>query len=571
MRPIIQTPRLCPIKMVPVELPTDPRIHQYNYLSDWYSNLFLDGEDRQFYAQKWQMGDRIRLQFNISTDEYVYLQVLDCYGVVKQTIYPYAMYDLVNNTDRATGTHMYLHYFRFTFGQYNLPEGYYWLVLHAGEDGNDAEEISEPLHLAADHYGTILLQGRNDRNSKDCVFEQTNCIFNLRAEGAIGRPSPEFEYTGYKDQGNRRTKLSAEDGRSFELGFDQIPDWLHDKISSLIICDYLVIEDTRYALDDSSKWDTENTPLRSPSITIWEADPDAATTSYNAGTLTLATLPVAYPYAVQGLYMGINAPNIRLAQNTVIFNDAGRTAFIAALNAARTDLELDGTFQLTGQDLQYVNATNEYYTQVSVSILTNYTTYTFTGVPAGGVINLGARNANVVIAWGDGSTIAFGTGSQAVSVQHVYAASGTYTAYVFGLLGSLILGSPYLTAIGGSFVGLTFLSLVGTGLTTFNATVLGDSFDTLRTLEIRNGSLFSVTNFDSVNFFALNSVNFSANGLNSTQVSNIILAVDNYSSTNGVNPGGLSVNAQVPFGVSISYPASNAVSRLRSRGWTVNY
>lgn len=586
MRPIIQVPRLNPINFRPNIQPDDNRIHSRGMLQDLYYNRIHEWEDKYQWFLPCQTDDPQRLQFNISIDENVKIELINCYGQVQATYSPMTVFELQGNRDDILDSQLYTHYFIFDFA--GIAEGYYYLLLTAGDGtpDNTKQELSEPVHIAATHPDTRLISYRANKNTSDpVIFEQTNCIFNLRLNGVVKTALPDFESNSYKNQRNNTTQVYYQPSRTYEIFFDLIPDYIHDTLNFALGLDYVLIDNIQYALDEGAKWEngiTDNAPLRSPSIVLRESDPHAGTIDRTIGALLLVSLPKDYPFALQALGMGIRTPNIDLLPfPRILRSDGDRDLLILFLNALRAGLGLDGTFTYTttafSYDVYYNNTALETYAVASRRLAFNLTGLS---ISVSALVNstfaFGFTQGLITVAWGDGSpAFNYTAGSSSVTAGHSYA-NGNYTAQIFGSFESLITfdstTGSYLANITGLLpTGLKELSLSGTSITTFNANVLANTTNTLAVLILKSGSLTTVSNLPNYTFFLLKKISFSLNRLPTSQVNDLVNAVNINTTNAGLYSGRLDLNNQTPPVGNLSVSAQFARTNLRNNYlWTVN-
>ena len=583
MRPIIQVPRLNPINFRPNIQPDDNRIHSRGMLQDLYYNRIREWEDKYQWCLPFQNDDKIRLQFNISTDENVKLELINCYGQVEATYFAGNVFDLAGNNDKVTGAHLYNHYFQFSFT--DIAQGVYYLLLTAGNVPLDTKQsLSEPIHIAPVHLDTQLVSYRGDHNTTDpVIFEQTNCIFYLRVPGIVKRALPDFDSNSYKNQANNTTQIYFKAGRTYEVFFDRIPDYLHDTLNFAIGLDYVTIDNVRFALDEGARWEegvTDNAPLRSPSIVLRESDPHAGTIDRTVGPLLLAQLPKDYPYALQTLGMGIQSANISLlVLPRIIRSDSNRDSLLAFLQGLRAGLGLEGSFSIAtntfSYDLYYNNADNEIYGVASRTIaFPNISMGISANVLANQRLVFSFTQGLITVDWGDSSLpLNYSASSVGTNVAHNYNI-GTYTAQVFGeyeSFGANVGESGAITTITGLFPSrLKALNISGSRITTFNVNTLSLATN-LAVLIIRQGILTTVSNLSAYVFYFLKTVSFSLNALGLSQVNALLISVNGNATSAGLTQGRLDLNSQTPPVTVTNISALQAKNNLQNNLlWTVN-
>ena len=607
--PIIEKPRLSPIHFRPVILPdlstaqpggfssgfspgfglpaqNPSRYHIRHYLDDWFSNTIREWEEKVGYCQKVQRNDKMRLQFHVTNNDSVALLLIDCKGNTVNGWEPALTVAIAGNTEPYTNQPLTTYQFNFRIEDISTPidDGVYYLLLQVMTGEVATQEISEPIFIADDFPGTIVLDYTNNTNDYNCIFEQTGVVFSLRVEGDMPpvKLIPTSTDTSYTNQEGTVSKLYGQPGRTFSLiiggqsatqQYPGIPPYLYDKINGALLCDSWSIDGVEYVKDEGAKWaveEVEQYPMVASSIVIREADPDRATFTLGPAVLTIVTLPATYPYALGDIFIGKASANTAVAQMRVIHNSGDRTALLAELNTNAPTYGLDGTFAYVGNDLVYNNAESEYYRAAAVTVYTTYFTYTVAPATANYSTDLNYQGAGIVD-WGDTNLDEIDAATL-LDYNHVYATAGTYTVTVFYLTGFVIdIEEPYMTAIAGTLPAqLNSLQLYGNLTTAFDCLMLNNCANTLTTLVIANTHLNSFTDFNIVPFTVLNYIQLGLNYLSSAAVSTFIVNLKDRVIANGITYGTLGINGQQPTPATLTLAGNSAKAQLQTTyNWTV--
>jgi hypothetical protein len=236
---IFEVPLINPIRLV--ELTNlDPRYQTIPF------DLFSDDK---CYFQKFQTNDTTKIQFLADYDSRFYVRDL----------HTNALIDTITPTD--TGKN----FPDFTFKCYeveldfsNYGEGDYYCELDYSDDTSAYHVYqSEPINVADDQPGTILLECTNSENNFGIVFED-NFIIVMRVEGGIHLYTPSRDDVIYNDQLKNTTKLNAVSYRKFTLfigNAEGIPNWIGDKVNMLFDCDQIKIDGEYYQNIEGSEWE----------------------------------------------------------------------------------------------------------------------------------------------------------------------------------------------------------------------------------------------------------------------------------------------------------------------------
>lgn len=587
MRPVIESPTLNAVHFLDNDPAIDARINSAQFWEAPYNDRFQEWEEQIPYLQKLLKAGYLRLQFGVNQSSDVTLQLRNCDGHTVRS-FGSDVYDLPGNTEKVTGQnlHLFTHYFKPDLT--TVDDGQYRFVLKVIGATETAYLVSEPVLIADQHHGTILIEGKNETNDYDYVFEQTNCTVSLVVEGALLDPDFDFDYNSYTDQKNSVTKLYAQPGASIMLHVGGIPDYLHNILNSIILCDVLRVEGNRYALDSKSKWEKKSidlVPLRGAAISLRVPDLSRQTITYRPGNLYLFSDPadslsgIVPPYAIASIKIGQTTANIELLnQPFLIQTQSDISVLLTLLNLSRNGLDLYGTFIATGSGtnidpiiVSYQNGLNENYIFASVNAMPS----TFTLDVIGGLVAFAINQADIIIDWGDGVVERYITGFTDVIVQHTFTGASTvqfygsrmekfaapflpYSANIFDMAGKF----PYT---------MKLFALQGSPITNLDMNMFADTVFTLEGLYMQFGQLQTISNLGVHIFQKLKIINFSNNRLSIPAASTVINTTWGFASTGNITNGTLSVNIQTPRARPLTFTALINKSNLQTAlAWAVN-
>ena len=262
-------PHLNPVQFVPLGITLPAQYHYKNMDQWWYSEGISRYVSQPAYAQKWQTNDLIELQLQTNGLGPVKVELLDCSGTVRDTV------SFSTVSDPAVITPQVL--YQATVSLSGYTEGLYYLLITAGTGETIAQVISEPLHIAADHPETMLLEYSNSRNKQACIFS-SNYLPNIRFEGWIDSFKPESTFTTYVNQPADIQLLNGIPHRSLRLNIGSnagIPDYVADKVNRILLLTSTKIDGVDYTRDTDAKMEsvvTPGTPLKYWSIVIRPAE-----------------------------------------------------------------------------------------------------------------------------------------------------------------------------------------------------------------------------------------------------------------------------------------------------------
>jgi hypothetical protein len=154
-----------------------------------------------------------------------------------------------------------------------LAAGYYQVRLVATRAGLvDAEAISEPLHLAARHDNTVVLDYRNADNCFGLVFT-TGLTPRLRVPGTFFRQTNGGTLSTYRASAGGLTTLASTATRRKQLETYALPAYLHEKIFLACRLDELRVNGERCQTDEAYETsENRNYPLSGGRVVLEQAD-----------------------------------------------------------------------------------------------------------------------------------------------------------------------------------------------------------------------------------------------------------------------------------------------------------
>jgi hypothetical protein len=215
------------------------------------------------YLQKYQFGDLFYIQFLIqgaSLAGGIYsptCQLIDINGTV---IYSFQV-------EGTSGAAVYTGYSAYNVAE-NIPTitaGIYIvkLVCYAPKDpaGFDYAQMSfysEPIHIAATHENTVLIEYRLTYNDFDCIFTDELAAFNFRVEGGIKTEgfTPGGKFQIFTDLDYEPVMLQSSPYNVYKFQFGPgsgLPNWIGDKLNRIFACDTISINKVGYLRNDGSK------------------------------------------------------------------------------------------------------------------------------------------------------------------------------------------------------------------------------------------------------------------------------------------------------------------------------
>jgi len=256
----------------------DTNLNYRAFDADFFYRNIKSWEERRFYAQPYQQGDMVNIQFlgidNIPSGVYAgnpyTAYLIDCDNkIVNSYSVTTSALALIDN-QRIRECFIPL---------YNIDEGYYRVVIRRRQI-NVANEfkyvISEPIHVKEVHENSVLIKYKNSKNTQGVIFE-SDIEFQFRTYGVVNDLTTESKFTTYEDEPLNLTMLSGTPYRTwlFQIGGDgnQVPQWIGDKLERITLCDSLLIDSVYYTRNEGAKLEANkkaNTVLSTYQIVLRE-------------------------------------------------------------------------------------------------------------------------------------------------------------------------------------------------------------------------------------------------------------------------------------------------------------
>jgi hypothetical protein len=415
----------------------DANINTRPFDQDFFYRNIPSWQDKRWYAQPYQNGDTIRLQWlgisGVTVSNLVYL--LDCNSNIVATYTP---------TNPTLTTINGLTIYECNIPLYNVAEGQYRvLILHRSSLINTPRyfAISEPIDVKKKHENTILIEYNNSKNAQGVIFEY-GIKFTMRVHGTINDLTTESEFYVYEDEPLNVVMLSGIPYRIWKLQIggdgNAIPQYMADKIERITLCDTMAIDTIYYTRDEGSKLEAnkkDNVPLASYSLNLRERynDNSMYLEQYQKPLVMNTTVVGAkYIYAHDMTYSTASTLQIRK-----IFN--GYDNLVEYLNSVvRLALSMKGVFAINVNNaLVYIPATTAEVTSfANIEIDEIYSYGLKYNIYSSGALDFEmdyenvAGTTNYVVSYDNGVTIAKGSfNSSIVSLNETYT-SGYKTAYI---------------------------------------------------------------------------------------------------------------------------------------------
>lgn len=222
-------PFLSPVQFVKLGAILPPQYHFKNMNEWWYSEQVQFYVEQPRYSQKWQNNDVIRMQVQTNGLGPVQADLIDCHGVVVRTV----LFSVIS--DPAIISPLVL--FEGNMILTSLDEGNYYMLITAGTGSTVSQAISEPLHVAADHPLTLLLEYSGTRNKQSTIFS-TGYSPSFRFEGWLDGFGPKGLFATYVDQPADIELLNGIPYRAHKLNVGNkagVPDYIADKVNRILL------------------------------------------------------------------------------------------------------------------------------------------------------------------------------------------------------------------------------------------------------------------------------------------------------------------------------------------------
>jgi hypothetical protein len=533
---------------------------------------------------------------NIPALQFTTMQVYDCRGTKiadipitsRSAISGNVIY--INNVPVSMSTINW----KTTFAAHDITqEGIYYFRLQVAyvTNNNIAYDywISEPILLATEHEGTVLIEYTSYNNKLNSQFAAPFLQYSMRVEGMAETNALKRFQSGYKDQKQNPRLQNAEPYREtiFRMGYPTgVPVYLLDKINRAFCCDVVSVDKIRYVADtDQEIQISKKDPLYNlvgATYIIYEADNDEAGITGTTTPLNLYERNLTNIDTPSYLVYQLALSNSNDAIVKVIFigyeinNIADEDGFIASMNSYWIPKAgLNGYIKRDGGNIVYMNGGGEYYDTTNSVILIKkiellYAYSIGTGSAIGLDLTLKAVRAAVVpkhnyevycMGSPTGSTMVnqsftYGFGSDTEAQVRLWHDDNIEEMYIRGL-------TFYNIAPDSWPLGLKVLDISQTGMTTFDFGAVDNS---LVSLSITNSKLATLTSFNVKNWHLLVYIGLHHNKINITNVDKIFN--DHQSSTTLPNGGQFNIRSQTPT----AHPSTaslTARNNLASHFWIV--
>jgi hypothetical protein len=415
----------------------DANINTRPFDQDFFYQNIPSWQDKRWYAQPYQNGDTIRLQWlgisGITVSNLVYL--LDCNSNIVATYTP---------TNPTLTTINGLTIYECNIPLYNVAEGQYRvLLLHRSSIINTPRyfAISEPIDVRKKHENTILIEYNNSKNAQGVIFEY-GIKFTMRVHGTINDLTTESEFYVYEDEPLNMVMLSGIPYRIWKLQIggdgNAIPQYMADKIERITLCDTMAIDTIYYTRDEGSKLEAnkkDNVPLASYSLNLRERynDNSMYLEQYQKPLVMNTTVVGAkYIYAHDMTYSTASTLQIRK-----IFN--GYDNLVEYLNSVvRLALSMKGVFAINVNNaLVYIPATTAEVTSFANIVINEIYPYGIRyEIFSDGTQDFEvdyetiAGTINYAVSYDNGTTITKGSFSSSIQTFSNTYSSGYKVAYI---------------------------------------------------------------------------------------------------------------------------------------------
>ena len=245
----------------------DSNLNYRAFDQDFFVRNIPSWEQTRFFAQPYQLGDMVNIQFlgldDIAGGAYAgnpyEAYIIDCQNnIVNQYSITTSALALIDG-QRIRECFIPL---------YDLDEGYYRVVIRRRQIAVGDKRvyvISEPIHVLEQHPESVLIKYKNSKNTQGIIFE-SGIEFQMRLYGVVHKLVTESKFTTYEDEPLNLTMLSGTPYRTwtFEVGGQgqQVPEWIGDKIERLTLCDSLLIDTTYYTRSEGAKLEVSKKELQ---------------------------------------------------------------------------------------------------------------------------------------------------------------------------------------------------------------------------------------------------------------------------------------------------------------------
>lgn len=300
-------PFLSPVQFVKLGAVLPPQYHFKNMTEWWYSEQVTFYVSQPRYSQKWQNNDVIKMQVQTNGLGPVQADLINCHGEVVRTV------AFSIKTDPAIIAPLVL--FEGNMVLTGHEEGNYYILITAGTGGTVSQAISEPLHIAADHPLTLLLEYSGTRNKQSTIFS-TGYNPSFRFEGWLDGFGPKGLFATYVDQPADIQLLNGIPYRAHKLNVGNeygVPDYIADKVNRIMLIgigNKTYVDGVQMSRDESANLEAVTTP--GTPLKYWTLD---VRESVNADGIVVPVTPGGDPaeltveYNIQTKAFGDGSPD----------------------------------------------------------------------------------------------------------------------------------------------------------------------------------------------------------------------------------------------------------------------
>lgn len=420
----------------------DPNYNYRLFDEDFYLRNVPVWDEARFFAQPFQQGDIIRVQFlgldDIPSGVYAgnpyTAYIIDCNNKI------YASYSVTSPSVTLIDG---LRIREVEIPLFNVQEGYYRVVIRRREIAVTSYRefvISEPIHVKQTHPYSVLINYTNSKNAQGVIF-QYGLNFQFRAYAVVKDLEPMSKINVFEDEPLNLTTLSSTPYRQWTLHVggqtNQVPDWFIDKLERITGCDTMSIDGKQYTRAEGAKLEInrpQGASLSSCKVALRESinDNNLYVEQYQYVYKMGTAYDTKYFY-IRDISYG-SGPTTRQVRR--IFT--GRRQFVDYLNSVFKDAyNMGGTFGIT-PDGQYG------YKPSSSTDATTFSNITITQILPYGikydVSCVGTQNSLILdyisggsgsyaVEWGDG-TSAYNTYTGNFTLTKNYTTDKRYSAIV---------------------------------------------------------------------------------------------------------------------------------------------
>jgi hypothetical protein len=251
----ILIPKTNPVKYVPLNMDGSKDSIR---LDDRYNFDFLPAsfEGKTTFNQPWVFGDIIRQQIWSRGVALLFIEVVDCNGLVV---------DMIEKSGASLNNYLVdgvaWNINQFEYVADNLETGTYYFVLNYGPNTPGLKkEISERFEILEKLDNSVLFKYRHSYNEYNTVFKTSynsyfDQTFYFRAPGYVLDKNPEGIYTDFDDQKLNRTLLSAKPFDTWLLKMGPMPEWGGSLLNMIRSCDDVMV--SVYNISFLEKWEKQ--------------------------------------------------------------------------------------------------------------------------------------------------------------------------------------------------------------------------------------------------------------------------------------------------------------------------